>query len=83
MNKQTIDELLSAMISGGEGISDLLFTVGKPPFIESHGSLSEFSMKTSTPVCAQRSGQISRQYFQAERPAGHRDATIAIGDSNT
>src|SRR5260370_42052911 len=50
MNKQTIDELLSAMISGGEGVSDLLFTVGKPPFIESHGSLSEFSMKTSPSV---------------------------------
>src|ERR1700736_2020151 len=42
MNEQTIDELLSAMISNGEGISDLLFTVGKPPFIEAHGCLSEF-----------------------------------------
>src|ERR1700730_14750796 len=42
MNKKTIDELLSAMISSGEGISDLLFTVGKPPFIEAHGCLSEF-----------------------------------------
>ena len=42
MNEQTIDKLLSAMISSGEGISDLLFTVGKPPFIEAHGCLSEF-----------------------------------------
>lgn len=38
------------MIDSGEGISDLLFTVGKPPFIETHGSLSEFPVKTATPV---------------------------------
>jgi twitching motility protein PilT len=50
MNKQIIDELLSAMIDSGEGISDLLFTVGKPPFIEAHGSLTEFQSKTSVPV---------------------------------
>ncbi len=30
------------MIGSGEGISDLLFTVGKPPLVEAHGSLSEF-----------------------------------------
>jgi len=52
MNKETIDDLLTAMIGSGEGISDLLFTVGKPPFIESHGSLSEFPIKTPTGVLA-------------------------------
>jgi twitching motility protein PilT len=41
MDKQTIDELLSAMITG-EGVSDLLFTVGKPPCVETHGVLQEF-----------------------------------------
>jgi len=41
MEKQTIDELLSAMITG-EGVSDLLFTVGKPPCVETHGVLQEF-----------------------------------------
>src|ERR1700730_9585627 len=50
MNKQTIDELLSAMISSGEGISDLLFTVGKPPFIEAHGCLSEFPITNPASV---------------------------------
>jgi twitching motility protein PilT len=48
VNKQTIDELLAGMIGSGEGISDLLFTVDKPPFIESHGALSEFSIDTPT-----------------------------------
>jgi twitching motility protein PilT len=50
MNKQTIDELLSAMISNGDGISDLLFTVGKPPFVEAHGCLSEFPITTPASV---------------------------------
>jgi twitching motility protein PilT len=46
MNKQIIDELLSAMIDSAEGISDLLFTVGKAPFVEAHGLLTEFPIKT-------------------------------------
>src|ERR1700726_4369281 len=50
MNKQIIDELLSAMIRSGEGISDLLFTVGKPRLIEAHGCLSEFPIKTPATV---------------------------------
>jgi twitching motility protein PilT len=50
MNKQIIDELLSAMIRSGEGISDLIFTVGKPPLIEAHGCLSEFPIKTPATV---------------------------------
>jgi twitching motility protein PilT len=54
MNKQIIDELLSAMIDSGEGISDLLFTVGKPPFIEAHGSLTEFPIKIPAPVFGSR-----------------------------
>ena len=35
------------MIGSKEGISDLLFTVGKPPLVESHGSLSEFQTPTA------------------------------------
>jgi twitching motility protein PilT len=50
MNKQIIDELLSAMIDSGEGVSDLIFTVDKPPFIEAHGSLMEFPIKTPADV---------------------------------
>ncbi len=50
MDKQVIDELLSAMIHSEDGVSDLLFTVGKPPFVEAHGSLSEFPIKTPAPA---------------------------------
>ena len=42
------------MIDSGEGISDLFFTVDKPPFIEAHGSLSEFPIKTGTHVFGSR-----------------------------
>jgi twitching motility protein PilT len=48
VNKQLIDGLLSAMISSSEGISDLLFAVGKPPVVEEHGVLEEFPIDTPT-----------------------------------
>jgi twitching motility protein PilT len=38
------------MISSSEGISDLLFAVGKPPVMEDHGILEEFPIDTPTGV---------------------------------
>ena len=38
------------MISSSEGISDLLFAVGRPPIVEEHGVLEEFPVKTATGV---------------------------------
>jgi twitching motility protein PilT len=50
VNKELIDALLSAMISSSEGISDLLFAVGKPPIVEENGVLEEFAIDTPTGV---------------------------------
>lgn len=50
MNKELIDALFSAMIGSSEGISDLLFAVGRPPIIEEHGVLQEFPIDTPTGV---------------------------------
>ena len=50
MDKQIIDALLGAMIQSREGVSDLLFTVGRPPFVETHGWLEEFPVETPEPV---------------------------------
>ena len=50
MDKQIIDALLGAMIQSREGVSDLLFTVGKPPLVETHGWLEEFLVETPVPV---------------------------------
>jgi twitching motility protein PilT len=41
MNKEVIDSIFTTMLQSGEGISDLLFIVGKPPLTENHGILSE------------------------------------------
>jgi twitching motility protein PilT len=50
VNKQLIDALLSAMIGSSEGVSDVLFAVGKPPVFEEHGVLEEFPIDTPTGV---------------------------------
>ena len=38
------------MITSSEGVSDLLFAVGKPPVVEEHGLLEEFPIDTPTGV---------------------------------
>ena len=50
VNKELIDPLLTAMLQSGEGVSDLLFAVGKPPVVEQHGSLEEFPVELPEPV---------------------------------
>src|SRR3954465_8071877 len=46
MTKETLDALLSSMLQTQEGISDLLFLVGKPPLIEAYGKLHPFPIDT-------------------------------------
>jgi len=47
MDVRVIDDLFSAMIAG-EGVSDLIFTVGKPPCVETHGLLQELPVTSGT-----------------------------------
>ena len=62
VNKEIIDALLSAMVSSSEGISDLLFAVGRPPIVEEHGVLQEFPIETPTGVLdSTQVGQIAAQ----------------------
>ena len=44
MNASEIDQLLSAMLQTSDGVSDLLFVVGRPPQIEDYGKLKPFEM---------------------------------------
>ena len=46
VNEELIDALLTAMIECAEGVSDLLFAVGRPPIVEQHGKLIEFPIDT-------------------------------------
>src|ERR1700675_3883051 len=50
MDNQLIKALLGAMIQSREGVSDLLFTVGKPPLVETHGWLEKFLVETPKTV---------------------------------
>ncbi|MDQ6809904.1 MAG: PilT/PilU family type 4a pilus ATPase, partial [Verrucomicrobiota bacterium] len=52
VNKELIDALLRAMIESGDGVSDLLFAVGKPPIVERHGALEEFPIDTADGILA-------------------------------
>jgi twitching motility protein PilT len=58
MNKEIVDPMLTAMIESGEGVSDLLFVVGKPPHIESYGKLK--AMLTDPPDVALTAAQIDQ-----------------------
>jgi twitching motility protein PilT len=46
VNKEIVNSLLTAMVQSSEGVSDLLFAVGKPPITEQHGVLQEFPVET-------------------------------------
>jgi twitching motility protein PilT len=46
MNKEILDALLTSMLESGEGVSDLLFVVGKSPLVETHGRLQDFPIDT-------------------------------------
>ena len=46
MDRATVDALLAAMVECEKEVSDLLFIVGKPPLVESHGQLREFPIDT-------------------------------------
>ena len=50
MNKELLDALLSGMIQSRPDISDLLFSVGKPPQVETHGWLEDFPIDTPDSV---------------------------------
>jgi len=46
MTRDLFNALLTAMVQSAEGVSDLFFTVGKPPIVEQHGVLREFPVET-------------------------------------
>jgi twitching motility protein PilT len=88
MNKQHIDFLLSAMIGSKEGISDLLFTVGRPPLLEVHGWLEEFPVEMPERVFAARDiDQLSEHIIDGDerltrdlQTCGSCDCSYALKD---
>ena len=76
------------MISSSEGVSDLLFAVGKPPVIEEHGTLEEFPIDTPTGVLdSTQIEQIAEHVMQGDErlksdfdSTGSCDCSYALGD---
>ncbi len=50
MTSADFQNLLLAMLQSGEGVSDFLFLVGKPPMIERYGKLYELPMDAGSPT---------------------------------
>ena len=50
MNKEELDRLLDAMVQHADGISDLIFVVGRPLQVETQGELKPFVYEQSEPV---------------------------------
>src|ERR1043166_6442626 len=55
------------MVSSSDGISDLLFAVGRPPILEEHGVLREFPIESEAGVLdATQIGQIADQLMDGD-----------------
>jgi twitching motility protein PilT len=76
------------MISSSEGVSDLLFAVGKPPVVEEHGTLEEFPIDTPTGVLdSAQIEQIAEHLMEGNErlksefeTLGSCDCSYALGD---
>jgi twitching motility protein PilT len=88
MDRATVDALLTGMLQSADGVSDLLFIVGKPPLVEVHGRLSEFPIDTPssvlTPVLVEElAGQIMNGSDRLKKEfvsIGSCDCSYAIDD---
>ena len=61
MARQQLDALISAMLQTAEGISDLLFVVGKAPQIEVYGKLRPVEIDSMEPLLSpEQTEQIAR-----------------------
>ena len=86
MNAEVIDALLGAMVESAEGVSDLLFAVGKPPIVEEYGKLIEFPIDTGL-LTLEQIQKISLHLMQGEerltndlKRLGSCDCSYSLGD---
>ncbi|MEP7014668.1 MAG: PilT/PilU family type 4a pilus ATPase [Verrucomicrobiota bacterium] len=88
MKKEELDAILTAMITCGERVSDLVFVVGKPPQVEQHGKLVALQMEGPDPILQSSHveqmkdvllGTNERLLSDLEN-AGSCDASYALGD---
>src|SRR5689334_12630600 len=56
----TTDALIHAMLDSGTGISDLIFSPGRPPQVERHGELQAVPVPQCSPLHSTDTVQIAR-----------------------
>ncbi|MGZ4983562.1 MAG: type IV pilus twitching motility protein PilT [Chthoniobacterales bacterium] len=85
MNEELIDALLTAMVESADGVSDLLFAVGRPPILEQHGKLLEFPIDTGV-LTQEEVEEISTYLIQGDErltsdlgKLGSCDCSYALG----
>lgn len=88
MTHEDLQALLAAMLESGEGLSDCLFLVGKPPLAERYGKLHEMPMEGSNgylqPAHTEAIAALllsGSERLQADLAAtGSCDTSYALGD---
>ncbi|MGD9906655.1 MAG: type IV pilus twitching motility protein PilT [Vicinamibacterales bacterium] len=80
------DALIGRMLDAGEGISDLVFSPGRPPQVEQHGELTPVALTGLTTLTADHTAVIARhlvngqaQAVRALRDQGACDLSFILG----
>ena len=63
--------LIAAMLESGAGISDLIFSPGRPPQVEAHGRLTPVDIPELAPLQAGHTARIARDLIGGNRHALH------------
>ena len=63
------DALVARMLDSGEGISDLVFSPGRPPQVEQHGELTPVPMPGLSPLRRQDTARIARDLIGGNEQA--------------
>jgi twitching motility protein PilT len=61
--------VIMSMLDAGEGVSDLVFSVGRPPQVEKHGELVAVDIPTVPSLKIEHTAQISRQLIASNEQA--------------
>lgn len=86
MPKQQIDALITRMVQQADGVSDLLFVVGRPPQVEIYGKLKAVDQDMPNPILtAEQTEQIAvtlmegnERLYQDYMQSGSCDTSYAI-----
>jgi len=64
-----VDALVGRMLDAGEGISDLVFSPGRPPQVEQHGELTAVPLTGLTKLAAEHTAVIARHLVKGQEQA--------------